>query len=335
MTGLLVFAVVPADSVDRIALASADGFPPGLGIVEAAKFAAVVGAAPDGNLKGRDRTALLPWLLTSQKVIDHLLARGPVLPVAFGTVLESADRTRHMLEAGTPVLRAAFEEIASCYEMNLSVRWPLDVVIAEVLAGFSPALRAAAGRPEARNEAARQALATALAEGVERQRRRVRLRAAEHLQAVAQDLVLSAPVEPEGVFDMALLLNPRAAEDLDGALATLDREFENRLAFRLVGPLAPYSFASVQVHLAPQAAVANAWDVLGLAPGAAVAALKTAYHHALRRVHPDLVPDGVGDAEVEPADDTEGMRVLTAAYRILEAEFAPVSVRRQETEPLA
>ncbi|WP_454916599.1 GvpL/GvpF family gas vesicle protein [Xanthobacter sediminis] len=335
MTGLLVFAVVPADRIDPALLAGGEGLPTGLRFLTAGALAAVVGAAPEGGLKGQDRGALLPWLLASQKVMEHLLAHGPVLPAALGTVVEDDGRLRHLLERGAGALHAAFEALEGGFEMDLSVRWSLDAVVARCLDAIAPEMRAAA---EAGDEAARRALGAALGARVAAERGQTRQRVAERLHDVARDMIVSEPAEPEGVASLALLVERGAEAALDDALEALDMEFGGALTFRLVGPLAPYSFASVQVHLAPAEAVRDARAELGVAPDAGSDAVKAAYRRALRRLHPDLASQGATAGPAGPPDgedgaDTAGFLAVCAAYRVLQAEEAPVSLRRQEPSP--
>lgn len=333
MSGLLVFAVVPADRHTPGLLAAAEGLPPGLRVVVAGPLAAVVGDAPEGGLKGRERNALLPWLLASQKVMERLLARGPVLPVALGTVADDEERVRHMLDAGAPVLDEGFRTIGDSIEMSLSVAWPLDTVVARLLPGVSAELVSAAASG---GEIERQALGTLLAGLVAAERRRVRARLVERLAEIVRDLTVSEPTERGGVVDLALLVDRAAEPALGAVLDALDAEFDGTLAFRLVGPLPPYSFATVQVHLATSAELAAARQVLGVAPGAAPEAVKAAYRRLARETHPDLVPTGTEDgdhrmADVGPAGDAARFLELSDAFRVLEGETSPVSLRRPDT----
>ncbi|MDQ0346115.1 GvpL/GvpF family gas vesicle protein [Ancylobacter vacuolatus] len=328
MTDLLVFAVVPAARFDPAILADGEGLPPGLRSIAAGSLAAVVGAAPDGGLKGRERSALLPWLLASQKVMERLLASAPVLPVALGTVVEDEGRVRHMLDAGAAVLGQGFQAVGEGIEMNLSVLWHLDTVVARLLPGVAPELRHAAAGDD---EIERQALGVVLAGLVAAERRRVRARVVEELQAVTRDFAISEPTEPGGVANLALLIDRTADAALEAALEALDAEFDGTLTFRLVGPLPPYSFASVQVHLAPAAKVCGARIALGVEPGASAETVKAAYRRAARETHPDLVPVIGDDDEVDApamAEETARFVTLSDAYRVLEGEYAPVSLRR-------
>ncbi|GLK71405.1 GvpL/GvpF family gas vesicle protein [Ancylobacter dichloromethanicus] len=330
MTALLVFAVVPADRFDAAVLTGGDGLPPGLRSITAGPLAAVVGAAPEGGLKGREREALLPWLLSSQKVMERLLACAPVLPVALGTVVAEEGRVRRLLEGGAGVLHEALDIVGDRVEMELSVRWHLDGVVARLLGGVATELRQAARNGD---EPARRALGTLLAVSVAEERQKVKSRLVARLRAASDDLIVSEPTEPDGVLNLALLVERGADDALLELLNALDAEFGGELTFRLVGPLPPYSFASVQVHLAPAEAVRRARAELGVEPGASLEAVKAAYRRAARESHPDLAASGEPFNSTPVREETREVArfvVLSDAYRVLEAEHVPVSLRRQE-----
>jgi hypothetical protein len=79
------------------------------------------------------------------------------------------------------------------------------------------------------------------------------------------------------------------------------------LTCRVVGPLAPYSFATVEIEIVEAAALTKAMRLLGLGPNASVAQVRLAYRRAAKSVHPDAVGAG-GNAS---------MVALTEACRIL------------------
>jgi len=111
------------------------------------------------------------------------------------------------------------------------------------------------------------------------------------------------------VASLALLLPTGASDALDQRLAKLDEEFGSRLNFRCVGPLPPYSFATVEVSLPSFEAVDRARRVLSLGEKAGLAEIKSAYRRQIRQVHPDLMA-------AVPVDEGDATR-LTDAYKTL------------------
>ena len=84
-------------------------------------------------------------------------------------------------------------------------------------------------------------------------------------------------------------------------LAELDKEFGERLHFRCIGPLPPYSFATVEVSLPSFEAIDRARRALSLGESADLAEIKSAYHRQIRQVHPDLTAAMPPETATRPA----------------------------------
>jgi len=84
------------------------------------------------------------------------------------------------------------------------------------------------------------------------------------LGKAALDLVVNPPMDDSMVTNAALLVDKAEQEALDQQLELLDEEFEGQLTFRRVGPLPPYSFATVEVEVPSYEAIDEARRHLGL-----------------------------------------------------------------------
>jgi hypothetical protein len=111
------------------------------------------------------------------------------------------------------------------------------------------------------------------------------------------------------VLHLVLLIKAREMEALDRCLETLDVAHGGRLAFRCIGPLAPYSFATVEIEILDAGALAQARRLLEVVSGASAADVRAAYRRLVKSAHPDAAGAGV--------DGCESMAALTEAYRML------------------
>ena len=155
----------------------------------------------------------------------------------------------------------------------------------------------------------RLAIGKLVKDSIDRRRESCRSRIVATVRSVAADLVENALMDDRMVANLALLLAKDASDALDRRLAELDEEFGRRLNFRCIGPLPPYSFATVEVSLPSFEAVDRARRVLSLGEKAGLAEIKSAYRRQIRQVHPDLTT-------AAPVDEGDATR-LTDAYKTL------------------
>ena len=121
---------------------------------------------------------------------------------------------------------------------------------------------------------------------IERHREDRRSRIVAAVRSVAADVVENALMDERMIANLALLMAKDAGDALDRRLAVLDKEFGERLHFRCVGPLPPYSFATVEVSLPSFDAVDRARHALSLGESAGLADIKSAYRRQIGRSTP-------------------------------------------------
>ena len=114
------------------------------------------------------------------------------------------------------------------------------------------------------------------------------------------------------ILSAAVLIDRSEEPRFDQAIGQLNRAYEDRLNFRCVGPLPPYSFATAEVQTVDAEALDAARETLELGESASLTDIKAAHRRLLRKHHPDRDPDaGAG----------ERVKAISAAYELLE-EYA-------------
>ncbi len=144
------------------------------------------------------------------------------------------------------------------------------------------------------------------------------------LQKLAVDMIPNPLMDDNMVLNVGLLLDEQGREELDHLLETLDQQFGGKLTFRRVGPLPPYSFASVEVTCPSFEAVDEACRCLGLPECCSQTQIKQTYHRLAAQVHPDHAPNDP-DAEAR-------MTALTKSYRLLTAFVESQALRAGRAE---
>ncbi len=273
--------------------------------------AAIVSASPLADYRGLKREQAVRYLVAHQRVVETVMHDFSVLPVKFGTVLPDETWVHRLLAQGETLFRTTLEQIADRVQMEVVVLWNLQKVFQEIgqEAHIAQLKQEIAGRPAEETLVERVAVGQMAQAALEQRRAALRACVVYPLRELALDLVLNPSMDDSMVANVALLLDQAGQEALDRQLDILDQEFEGRLLFRRVGPLPPYSFATVEIQVPCFEAVDAARRLLGLGEMATTGEIKQAYHRLAGQLHPD---HNRQDPEAEAH-----MTGLTQAYQLL------------------
>lgn len=310
MSGVYVYAIIPAAQAQKLAVADLRGADPQVRTVSGKSVAAVVGIGPSVDLRALSRQEAVHYLLAHQRVVEAVMRTTTALPVKFGTTLPSEAVVARLLERGACVLEARLAELSQQVQVELIVTWSIEAAFREVAAEQAIAQLKSeieAQGPEAATEQ-RIALGRLVKESIECKREFYRRRILEVLRPIGTDMAENALMDDCMVANLALLLPASASEALDQRLAQLDAEFDGHLNFRCVGPLPPYSFATVEVILPSFEAIDQARRSLNLGDSANLAQIKAAYRKLIQRFHPDQ--GAMSPGEGVPARLTDAYKTL-------------------------
>ncbi len=288
----------------------AQGLPDGRAPVTAIAVggaAAIVSRHEGPALRGLSQPELLRRLTVHQRVIEDAMERGDVLPARFGTVLASEEEVSSVLARWGGLVRESLARFSGLVEVEAAATWDLERTLAEV--ARQPEVAAAKATAERASPAESLARRVEVGQLVERaldQRRALyQAKLLREVGPLARDIQPNALLADELVFNVAFLLERQALPAFDAAIERLDAALAGRLSFRRVGPLPPYSFATVSVRGLDAERLAAARVLLDLPGEISEDAVLSSYRRLARRVHPDH----------NPADPTAAERfaALTAA----------------------
>jgi hypothetical protein len=142
---------------------------------------------------------------------------------------------------------AALGELAGCAQFTLRARYVADQVLREVLEEQPEVVRV---REEVRalpgdsGYYQRIRLGELVAQSMENKRRADSALIVDRLAPFAEDVTSAAPNSGEAVVDASFLVTRDQLVAFETAAERLARDWDGRVRLRLLGPLAPYDFAT-------------------------------------------------------------------------------------------
>jgi len=107
------------------------------------------------------------------------------------------------------------------------------------------------------------------------------------LASVAIDVQPNPMVSDEMVMNVAFLVEKTNQKEFDGCVKQLNDLFDNQINFRIIGPLPPYSFATVEVTRPSPEKIEGARQLLHLGKTFSEPEVRKAYRHLAAESHPD------------------------------------------------
>jgi hypothetical protein len=239
-----VYGVLAHDQASALPIAGVAGST--VRAVRHSKLAALVSDVDGGPLAAA-REMRAHW-----RVLEEAAGNTTtVLPVRFGTVMESEAAVRErLLEPNEERLAGLLEELSGRVQLSLKSHYDEDRLLREVV-DSSPDIVAQRERVRARPGDAgyydRIRLGELVAAGVGRRKQADARLAIDRLERLAVAVREEAPASPDTGFHLAFLVERDRIDEFSAAVGELAKEIGERMRLRYLGPLPPYSFADANL----------------------------------------------------------------------------------------
>jgi hypothetical protein len=184
-------------------------------------------------------------------VLEEASSSATVLPVRFGTVMESDAAVRdRLLQPNGERLTTALEQLTGRVQLSVKGNYDEQALLRDVLRQ-APAIDEARRRLRALPSDAgyyqRIELGEAVAAQVERRREADTAFALARLEPLSVACRAEPVSAPEAAFNLACLVEREQVDAFSAAVGELGRAYGEALGLRYVGPLPPYGFADIDL----------------------------------------------------------------------------------------
>jgi hypothetical protein len=310
-TGLYLYGVIPTQEHQRFgALKVGKLTAPDVWTTGSHGLAMVVSSVPMTDYSTLTREEVVRALALHQLVVEKVMQRFTIIPVKFGTMLETEDEVAQLLENEQELLEATFATLAGKIELDVTATWEIAKMVPLVVQ-HNPKLQELqqqlAYKDEQSSMQEQLQLGQTIAQAMNAEKERYQQRIVQVLQPNIEEICIRDLVKDEMVFSAAFLLMKDAEAQFEVALNELDQQLESRLNFRIVGPLPPYSFATLHIHRLTASDIDDAKKTLGLTGDVSKTAAREVYRQLAKEYHPDTADEA----------DVSKFQRIQAAYEVV------------------
>ncbi|MBF8267907.1 MAG: GvpL/GvpF-family gas vesicle protein 2 [Dehalococcoidia bacterium] len=274
-----LYAITDRPSSDEVDLGvlGLDGASP-VRLVAREGVGCVVSDYPGREMRHLSREELVRCLLLHQRVVERVMPYHTVLPVKFGTTVEDDKAVGALLGQGHQALTEALNGMRDKVEVEVAATWDVNQAL-EAASWEEEVVRAreAIARKGSPTLEDRVHLGQVVKACLDRRRDDCRKRMLGFLHPLAISVAPNALISEDMVMNVAFLVNHSQQRRFDEGVQELDTLFQNEITFRVIGPLPPYSFSTVEVSCLTGQEIEEARRALGLTGDLSHSRIRQAY----------------------------------------------------------
>ena len=308
--GIYIYGIIEESREKQFNLGGAIGN--GISTIIYKDLAAVVRSTLVTSYDRFDQSLVATELKTHQLILENIMHDHTVIPLSFGAIAKSEGDVKQLLETAYVDFKDMLRELDNKIELNVQVICYESGILNEIVSKSYTVKRL------------RQELFSASAENTDRLKLEVGKAVAsafDELKGKYTNDILDTLKEiavnscPGKLADASMIVNEsflvtRGLEaTFDRKIDQLAEKYEDRLKFKYIGPMPPYSFVSLRATVIDADTIDGARRVLSLGEQVTLTEIKNAYRKLANKCHPDKNPD-------DP-EKLEQFKAITEAYELL------------------
>jgi len=252
------------------------------------------------------------YLLVHQQVIEKIMDSYTIIPMKLGTYAFNNREVEEILSKGYAIFKDVFMKINNKIEIDVVATWnDLNSIIKEIGEGeeIKELKEKLMSRPEGISVENQIKIGSLVKNILDKERANFASEIGDILAKVSIDSRAHDLMDDRMIFNVAFLIEKSMKDEFERILDELDNRFGDRINFRCVGPLPPYSFYTMEIKKISFEEVDWARKKLSLGNKATKEEIIKAYRNGAKLYHPDKSPD-IPNAERQFSE-------INRAYRIL------------------
>ncbi len=275
-------------------------------------ISAVVSDSPFVDYTTLPKDQVARYLLRHQQVIEKIMDSYNVIPMKLGTYAFNINEVKDILSKGYPTVKEIFRKINNKIELDVVATWnDLDPVIKEI--GEEQEIKELKeeimSKPAGMTVEDQMRVGSRVKHILDKKRERCSFEIEAALKKCSLDFRKHDLMDDRMIFNAAFLIDKDKKTEFEKRLDDLDKLYNEKINFRCVGPLPPYSFYTIETKKIRFKEVDRARKMLGLDNRTTKEEIIKAYRNSAKLCHPDKNSD-VSNAERQ-------FNEINRAYNIL------------------
>ncbi|MFZ5645051.1 MAG: GvpL/GvpF family gas vesicle protein [Bacillota bacterium] len=252
------------------------------------EVAVIYGFVPGNIFFTRSRKEFLDWVMIHHQVLNHLYSRAKLIPFKPGMTLTSVNELSELIKSNRSTFLNLFRTVKDMDEWDIIVNFT-DMRQVLLRAGEDPAVKKLKEEALTKKNLTQQDLIPIgrLVEAVIKGwKNEIAGGIIKEIESVTNHVFVNDRMDENTVLSLGFLSTPEGAEKVEIYLNSLPSDF-NYLQVKMVGPMPPFSFFTIEVKSLKKENISQALRTLGIAGVPVYRDVLKAKRAILQRIHPD------------------------------------------------
>lgn len=252
-------------------------------------------------------------LVKHQATIEKIMKNYTTIPMKFGTEVGCDDEVIEVLKRGYLKFKEQLSNMDGKIEFDLACTWNdlngIIKTIGEEDEEIKKSKAKIATKPLTSSLQDRIKLGMMIKDALDKKKEKEQAHIIDSLKGLVVDFQKHQLMDDKMILNCAFLLEKSRESDFDVKLKELDNGFKQKVNFRCVGPLPPYSFATCQLRKVNYSQLDEARKLLSLESKVSLREIKESYRELAQKNHPDK--------DLENSRLNDQFEKTTQAYKLL------------------
>ncbi|MFH1652630.1 MAG: GvpL/GvpF family gas vesicle protein [Pseudomonadota bacterium] len=271
-----------------------------------------------------DKQDLMQKLLSHQKTLEEIMKQRLVIPIKFGTSVESLEDTMTIIKRGQPLFKKALADMEGKFEVNLTASWDVLREIKKIAEGDDEIKALKLKAQEEKSRELIMEVGMELEDKLETERQRVAAEILFSLNKWGKNRVDHERLENKMILNTSFLISKSREDDFLKSIYGLDDKFNSEFDFKCLMPLPPHSFRTVQVQKVESGCLREAMNLFKVDRDTTLDMLKERGRELIQLHHPDSKEKE--DRNEKISQIYQSLDLLKAFYDVEENPFANLDV---------
>jgi hypothetical protein len=250
-------------------------------IVQYSDVGAIVSdVAPKYEIKGENAKI-------HENVLLKIMETQAVIPMGFGIIAKDETEIENMLKRAKTKFKNTLEKINRKLQINVKIAWDKSI-LASILIESEQIQRLVEKSKEDPDQSIRIELGRKVKSALDARKSEYAENIKNSLEQFSDEREENKITDPDIVLNSSFLVDKKSEHEFYDKLEELEKKYEKKLSFFVVGPLPPYDFTRLRVIRLDSKVIEEARKNLGLNREVSISEINSAYDGLTRKYHPDL-----------------------------------------------